>query len=1167
MTNCVLRASLPGYVSNAIDLADPRIRETPNLPPFVLRPKEAVDDLDPEFNVSLPKAGQKAWKSALKAVESNDWLGAERFGRIAVQSQPRFAQGWRLVGAACMNQNKTADAREALQQSIDLDPKLLSSHLMLAQVNSNARDWSGVAKASRQLIALDKRRRYPEARFLLAAALYNLKQLDEAEQNLRDLIPSAQKMPRVEYILGLVLAARNDHAGAAEHLKRYLELEPKAAEADLVKAWLAQPDKTGASLPQPEGESVDLRLPAPGAIWIPGGMKALALAARIDKPFTAQDFVEVYSEALVRRGEPNSTQSISGFQGTLADYFAAVSALVQAGERKDDKSVFSLSLATPEKRLQAEKFLPLLGWKLSQEGGAARVELGSHVEEGTRQVVPALLGIRELEMQDALEAGRDFRIELVSESVHLIGGDAWAGMLPANMALPGGLAEAFARDSRLPKTYAALSAMGNDTASVLVEAVGLRTLTTQHANLLWNNPEVFRLINNSAHVPGGSNAVAVWTRLVGPSPREAKAFFRALFERDRGRLAGFFATVAKADAAHQAFLTRTVEDAERYYELFRDPYIVIRAGDTPRGIWPPRYFHDLPLDSTGSLRFPGLRQSWTNAADPDSKLLAKFGSPEALIAGARLEATRKTPLDATSARLFAKHFADWRNLIPYFERLPGLGAAEFTAMEGFEAGIRKMEPERRNFVMGEWHSLVELLALGAQSGALDAASGAGLFRRICTELQDRDSRTRAMAILREMAGGTADLQEAIPAKLLKLNAEKRVAYDRIMNMQKVPRLDARDDEAFIDALSGIVYAARLNPQFIVLREDSNFSRRHRFVDSSPDSPVFLPSMLRLTSIAPGSYFVGGFAGFTESAKKLAISPAQPYIGPGQWDEAESTPTSSFTSGTIREGAALFSTDARLVEVYTTVTDGRGRYVDNLRPDSFEILDEGNPQSIKAFESNAAGLSCALLLDTTGSMQAALPALKNAALRLIGELREEDIVAVYSFSDVTLERQAFTKNKRAAKRAVLPAYPHGRTALYDAVAEVAYSITGRSGKKVIVVFTDGDDNQSSVTADHGIRRAKLAGVPVYTIAQGAALNHAALLRQLEGISSTTGGLAFSIKEPKQIEAVFARVAADLKHGYLLAYQPPEGKAGQWRKIQVRLKGKKENNVRARDGYFQ
>jgi len=1167
MTNCVLRASLDGYISNTIDLRDPEVRETPNLPPFVLKRSDAVLDAQSEFGVRLPKEGQKAWNQAVKALSSNHWPEVEHHARAAVQSQPRFSQGWRLVGAACMSQGKIVEAREALERSIALNPKLLSSHLMLARLNVNAKDWEGAAKAAQRLMDQDAGRRIPEAQFLLAAAQYYLKDYDAAEKNARALLAKASEMPRVEYILGLALAARKDYAGAAEHLKRYLELEPKASEAELVKNWIANLGKPGAVPPVPEAEAIDLTLPAPGEVWIPGGMKALALAARVEKPYTAENFFAVYSEALVRRGEPGSAQSISGYQGTLADYFAAVSELVQAGDRKENKTVISLSLATPEKRAQTERILPLLGWKLSPEGGGFRVELGNQIKEGSRQAVPALLGINELAMQEALEAGREYKIEIVSESARLMGGGAWAAMLPPNLVLAGGLAEAFARDSRLPKLYAALSAMGNDTASALVGAVGLRTLATQHANLLWKNPEAFRLAGGSAAAPGGSDAAAVWTRLVGPSPRDAGAFFGALFEKDRGRLAGFYATVAKSDAAHQRFLMRTVEDATRYYGLFRDPFLVIRPGDTPRGTLPPSDFQNLPLDAAGRLRFPGSRLAWTNAADADAKLLTSFGSPEALIAAARLEGARKAALDASSARALARHYTEWRGLFPYFERLPGLGAEEFKALESFEAAVRKSEPEKRNLVMGEWHSLVELIALGTQSGAIDSTAGACLFRRVCMELPDGASPARVIAILREMTGQAANLDEALPSKLLRLEGERRTAFDRVKSMQKIPRLNVRDEASFLAALSGVVYAARLNPQLIVLREDADFSRRHQFADSSPDSPVFLPSSLRLSSTPPGSYFIGGFGGLAENAQKLAVSPAQPYIAPGQLDDSDATPTSSFAKADPRDGVAVFTTDARLVEVYATVTDERGRYLDNLRANAFEILDEGSAQSIKAFEPSSAGLSCALLLDTTGSMQAALPALKNAALRLLAELREEDAVSVYSFSDVTLERQSFTKNKRAAKRAVLPAYPHGRKALYDAVAEVAYAIAGRSGKKVIVVFTDGDDNQSSVTAEHAIRRARLAGVPVYTIAQGAALNHPGLLKQLESISTTTGGLAFSIREPRQIEGVFQKVAGDLKHGYLLAYQPPEGKPGEYRKIEVRLKSTKHHRVRAREGYYQ
>ena len=105
--------------------------------------------------------------------------------------------------------------------------------------------------------------------------------------------------------------------------------------------------------------------------------------------------------------------------------------------------------------------------------------------------------------------------------------------------------------------------------------------------------------------------------------------------------------------------------------------------------------------------------------------------------------------------------------------------------------------------------------------------------------------------------------------------------------------------------------------------------------------------------------------------------------------------------------ADFKTTGRLVEVYATVTDGRGRYVDNLTADQFTLLDQRAPQSITAFEPQSNEVSCVLLLDTTGSMLFALPALKNAALRLTAELRPEDSVAVYNFSNNITELQPFT----------------------------------------------------------------------------------------------------------------------------------------------------------------
>jgi VWFA-related protein len=196
----------------------------------------------------------------------------------------------------------------------------------------------------------------------------------------------------------------------------------------------------------------------------------------------------------------------------------------------------------------------------------------------------------------------------------------------------------------------------------------------------------------------------------------------------------------------------------------------------------------------------------------------------------------------------------------------------------------------------------------------------------------------------------------------------------------------------------------------------------------------------------------------------------------------------------------------------------------------------------------------------------LPALKNAALKLIGELRPADSVAVYSFNDSVSELQPFTTDKSAAKRAVLRTYAFGRTALYDALARVNRDLAGRSGKKVIVVFTDGDDNASTVTTDAAIRRAKAAGVPVYTISQGEALTHPTFLKQLADVSKATGGVAFAIHNPAEIRSVFEHVSEDLMHGYMFAFRPAPAEDHSWRSIEVVLRGSKSYKVRAREGYY-
>ena len=97
--------------------------------------------------------------------------------------------------------------------------------------------------------------------------------------------------------------------------------------------------------------------------------------------------------------------------------------------------------------------------------------------------------------------------------------------------------------------------------------------------------------------------------------------------------------------------------------------------------------------------------------------------------------------------------------------------------------------------------------------------------------------------------------------------------------------------------------------------------------------------------------------------------------------------------------------------------------------------------------------------------------------------------------------------------------------------------------------------------------KKAGVPLYTIAEGEATHSHNLRKLLDELSERTGGAAYEVKKPGEMEQVFHEISEDVRHLYMISYRPPEGaNEGKWRKIDVLVKGPKDYRVRAKEGYF-
>jgi len=1177
---CVLRAAFVGYESTVIDISAFNWSADPNLPPLVLRRREAGSS-NQDANIfsedGIPLAARNAWNNAQKLVQKKNWPAAERELRTAVRLAPKFTRGWNALGLVCSNENKPAEARDAFERVAELDPKSLDALLDVARESIAAKDWTNAEKSAAALIKADTKQRYPEIYLHQATARFYLKDRDGAEASARTGIrlDRRREAPRIEYVLGVILEAKGDYAGAREHLAQYLALDAKTTDAADVRARMENLGKPPSQAGPRESASetpLELRVTKSSSgieeAWVPGGMKAMAAIAHLDEPLTYFGFYSNYCRAIVREVSIGTTQGRPQFIQTLRSYFASIAEMSTLGERNDDGTKITLSLATGEQRRTTDRVLRLMGWKLSQKDSSVTVEPGDQPEDGLRQAFPRALGIDEIRMQETLESGREFPFEIPTENARLAGGEAWSALLKDAPVPPGGVAASFAADWRLTKTCAGLNSMGEGAAAVLLTAADLRTLATRYADALARHGETFSLSDGAVILPGGAEAGPVWQKLSGENPRTPGPFFRALLDKPLGTLAAFYSVLARSDSAHQRYFTKTAARAERFYAWYR------QGGEFRYGQarqvegWRTDLLQKLPLDNAGNVRYPGGKAAWTASAGSDDDVLLSLPALETLVPIAELEQKRGQPLDEGSVKLLARHYSEWNSLLPYFARLTALRHEDFEALERFAGAVSQSPAATQNATLGEWHAVVNLISRGVEAGSIGQTAGAAAFRRVCQDLivsgrVAPDHSAKALAVLREIAG-SGDLREAVAGKLLRLSDERRVAFERVLKLQNVPRIN-NDPATIATALIGLVYAASLDPDGLLVNADPSLLRKHQFAPQRP--AVFAPAAL--VSSPSGAYLTGGLANLTDLGKRFA---------PAGKSVARSTPrdAASGSGSAVGESAPLLATDSppveadfkvtgRLVEVYATVTDSRGRYVDNLTRDQFAILDQQSPQNITAFEPQSNEVSCVLLLDTTGSMQFALPALKNAALRLIGDLRPEDSVAVYNFSDSVTELQPFTTDKAAAKRAVLHTQAFGDTALYDALARVGQDLAGRAGKKVIVLFTDGKDNASTLNPNAAILRAKANGVPIYTIAQGEAIGHPDLLEQLAGISKATGGESFAIQKPSEIGRVFDKVSQDLTHGYLLSFQPPTSENPAWRPIQVTIGGPRSLKVRARDGY--
>jgi VWFA-related protein len=270
---------------------------------------------------------------------------------------------------------------------------------------------------------------------------------------------------------------------------------------------------------------------------------------------------------------------------------------------------------------------------------------------------------------------------------------------------------------------------------------------------------------------------------------------------------------------------------------------------------------------------------------------------------------------------------------------------------------------------------------------------------------------------------------------------------------------------------------------------------------------------------------------------------------------------------VRTEAAGFApvVDVEVVQVAATVTDGKGRLVKGLGRGAFRVFEDGREQEVTHFIGADAERELVVAVDMSGSMGPAMARCREAVKRFLASIRPIDPVTLLAFNDTVFTVSRREAAPEARLRAVDRLRAWGSTAFYDAVLRGLDLLERHRGRRALVLFTDGEDMVSRVTAQDVQRRIEVSASPVYVVAQGKGMREPGLKRVLDRVAGVSGGRAFYTDRVEELDGVFAEIGEDIASQYLLAYAPTElVRDGGWRTIRVEVAGTKDT-VRARQGY--
>lgn len=343
---------------------------------------------------------------------------------------------------------------------------------------------------------------------------------------------------------------------------------------------------------------------------------------------------------------------------------------------------------------------------------------------------------------------------------------------------------------------------------------------------------------------------------------------------------------------------------------------------------------------------------------------------------------------------------------------------------------------------------------------------------------------------------------------------------------------------------------------------------------SPEDGAYVSGPTRLRAVVDPIDTVSAVLFFVDGRQTCVLT-APPFEC--EWDAGRSVTAHEVRAiATLIEGGRVVQTvrtkslgyaenvDVDVVQVTVTVADGNGRFVRGLPLSAFHVFEDGAPQKITYFSSENVPLEAIVAIDISGSMISAMPRLKNAVREFLAAIPSGNQVTLLGFNDTmfTLTRRETNPADRA--RAVDKLAAWGGTALYDVVLRGRRMLDRQTGRRALVVFSDGEDQGSHATISDVERTLQSSDLTLYMIGQGRGVTRQSLKRVMDRLSIPTGGRSLSTDSVDELRGAFGEVVEELSNQYLLGYAPTDTRRDdRFRGIQVRVDG--QTDVRHRQGY--